>query len=168
MQLDRVLASGRTGRFADDLALAVLGIAGEAPATLKLYFLRPAGNRTVLVASPSANGNNRSRAGRACRPGHLCTGGAALPADDAVRGHAGRLVDDEPAVQTAVQPASVIPLHWAAVEIALRPPGCAGSRRSARRCRMRCRARRRSSACAAARPSCRPALQKGRCAAIPR
>src|SRR5271165_641237 len=155
-RLDRLTA--RPCRvFADDLALAVIGRARNAPADAKAIPLA-AGHCVSRRLGRFAKGD-RQHAGRQRveRAGvsDLCPGAAANHLDDPVRGEAERLVDDEPAVETAVNPHRLGPRPWRLAAGDRAPPRAVPTRRrSGRPDQTSRRARKRGSArCAIALPA---------------
>ena len=102
-RLDR-LAARPCRAFADHLALAVVGCAGDAPADAKAVALA-AGHRISGSFGRLADGD-RQHAGRerieSARVSDLSSGSAADHLDDPARSETERLVDDEPAVETAI------------------------------------------------------------------
>src|SRR5580692_6333530 len=102
-RLDR-LAVGPCRALAGDLALAIVGCAGDAPADTKAVALA-AGHCIAGGFCGLAEGDRqypgRERVESAC-VSDLSPGSAANHLDDSVRGETERLVDDEPAIETAV------------------------------------------------------------------
>ncbi len=102
-RLDRLAARPRRG-FAGDLALAVVGRAGDTPADPKAVALA-AGHRISGSFGRLAEGDRqyaRRERVESARVSDLSPGSAANHLDDPARGETERLVDDEPAVETAI------------------------------------------------------------------
>ena len=102
-RLDRLAARPRRA-LAGDLALAVVGCAGDTPADAKAVALA-AGHCISGSFGRLAEGDRqyaRRERVESARVSDLSSGSAANHLDDPVRGETERLVDNEPAVETAV------------------------------------------------------------------